>query len=254
MSKFFAYLRTREFRKNFLVAIVSLVSLLLIAFFSLRFYTNHGEALPVPELKGLMLEEAIQVLESEGFQYQVDSVYQADKKPGAVVEQDPDAGTRVKRNRVIYLTVITRTAPDVGFPDILNKTFLEVQAIITNYGLKVGDTSYVSDIERDRVLEAKFGGVTVKPGQEIPKGSRIDLVLGDGQGASEVDLPDLTGLTISEALFMLKGASLDLGDRVYEGSVLDSAKAKIIKQYPAVSDSLTKVSIGTKIDVVLSNQ
>lgn len=254
MSKFFAYLRTDTFRRNLLIAIGSVTGFLLIIFFSLRFYTRHGESIAVPQLKGLSVENAIELLESAGFRYQVDSVYQVNKQPGMVVEQDPDPGTSVKHNRTIYLTIITRSAPNVGFPDIVTLTFLEAKAILNNYGLKVGDTTYVSDIARDRVLEVSFAGRPLKKGQEIPKGSRVDLVLGDGKGASEVDLPDLTGLTLSEAIFSLKGSSLELGTVMYEGAVTDSASAKVIRQIPALTDSLTKVSIGTPVDVVLSNE
>jgi beta-lactam-binding protein with PASTA domain len=192
-------------------------------------------------------------LESQGFKYQLDSVYLPDKAPGLVVEQDPDPHTSVKRNRTIYLTIITRNAPDVGFPEIAGLAFLEAKTTLENFGLKLGDTTYASDISRDRVLDAKFGGVAIKKGQSLPKGSRIDLTLGDGKGASEVDLPNLIGSTLSEASFSLRGSSLELGIVGYEGTVNDTVSAKVIKQFPAVSDSLTKVTIGTRVDVILSN-
>ena len=86
MNKLLAYLRTQTFRKNLLIAIVSIAVFLLIIFFSLRFYTRHGEGTPVPKLKGLEVEEAVEILESQGLRYQVDSVYQVDKKPGLVIE------------------------------------------------------------------------------------------------------------------------------------------------------------------------
>ncbi len=253
MNKFFAYLKTAAFRKNLMIAIASVIVFMMIAFFSLRFYTRHGESVPVPSLKGLPVEQAIELLKSTGLRYQIDSIYQMDKKPGMVVEQDPDANTSVKLNRTVYLTIITRNAPNVSFPDLLTLTFVEARAVLNGYGLKLGDTMYVSDIARDRVIKVKLDGVTLERGQQIPKGSEIDLVLGDGQGASEVDLPDLTGLTLSEAIFALKGSSLELGHVTYGGSISDSSALKVVKQSPALSDSITKVNIGTTIDITLSN-
>lgn len=253
MNKFFAYLRTNTFRRNLLIAIGSIIGFVLIVFFSLRFYTRHDESVPVPKLKGLFVENAIELLKSEGLRYQIDSIYQMDKKPGLVVEQDPDPNSNVKLNRTVYLTIITRNPPNVGFPDILTLTFVEARAIINNYGLKLGDTTYVSDIARDRVLEVTFGGQPLKKGEEVPKGSKIDLVLGDGRGASQVDLPDLTGLSLDEAIFALRGSSLQLGAVSYEGNIIDSTTVKITKQFPALNDSLSKVTIGTPIDVTLSN-
>lgn len=253
MNKFLAYLKTETFRKNLIIAIISVIAFILLIFFSLRYYTRHGEGVPVPKLQGLAVEEAIRLLEDHGLEYHIDSVYQIDKPPGVVVEQDPDPNTNVKLNRTIYLTIITRTAPDVGFPDIFQKTYLEAKAILSNYGIKVGDTSYISDIARDRVLQVEFRGKQVDKGEQIPKGSVISLILGDGKGASEVDLPNVVGLELDEAIFSLKGSSLNPGVITYE-NVTDSATARVIKQYPALSDSLTKVSIGTSVDLILSNE
>lgn len=252
MNKVLTYLKTKTFRTNLIIAIVSVIGFLMLIFFSLRYYTRHGEGVSVPKLQGLSVEEAVSLLEQQGLEYHIDSVYQMDKPPGTVVEQDPDQNTHVKLNRTIYLTIITRTAPNVGFPDIFVKTYLEARAVLSNYGIKIGDTSYISDIARDRVLEVHFRGKQITLGDEIPKGSVISLVLGDGKGASEVDLPDLTGLLLNEAVLSLRGSSLSPGVITYE-NVTDSSTAKVVKQFPALSDSVSKVSIGSRIDLILSN-
>jgi type III secretion system FlhB-like substrate exporter len=41
---------------------------------------------------------------------------------------------------------------------------------------------------------------------------------------------------------------------IYDGPITDSAAAIIIKQDPMLVDSLTKVAIGTKINITLSNK
>jgi eukaryotic-like serine/threonine-protein kinase len=253
MNKLFAYLKTDTFRKNLIIAICSIAAFLLIIFFSLRFYTRHGEGIPVPKLKGLDVADAVQLLENAGLRYQIDSVYQMDKRPGLVVEQDPDASTNVKMNRTIYLTVITTNAPEVGFPDIFSMTYVEARAVLANYGIKISDTSYASDISRDRVLQVSYRGRNINQGDQIPKGSLIGMVLGDGQGASEVDLPNVTGLTLAEAILSLKGSQLDPGAISYEGAVADTASVRVIRQTPS-TDSLTKVKIGSRINLVLSNE
>lgn len=250
MSKFIEYLRTKTFRKNLLIAIGSIFAFLLFLFYSLGFYTHHGEGMPVPKLKGLPIAKAIQLLEEQGLRYQInDSIYLIDQAAGIIVEQDPDPNTNVKANRTIYL-IVTRDAPNIKFPDIEGRTFLEVRSILNNYQLKVGDTTYRSDVARDVILEAIFGDNSIKKGQQIPKGSRIDLILGDGLGASEVDIPNLLGLNLNEARMALLGSSLMLGNISFEGST-DSVNSKVVSQFPAISDTLNKVSIGTPIDIVL---
>jgi len=254
MAKFIEYLKTKSFRNNLLGAICTVIGILLIAFFSLRFYTKHGEGLEVPELKGLSLAQAVTKLEDLGLRYQIDSVYVMDKPPGIVTDQDPDANTFVKDNRTIYLTINTAQAPNVKFPDIESKSLREAQAILESYRLKLGDTTYKPDVARDVVLEAYFGGQLIRSGEVLPTGSRISLLLGDGRGNEEVELPNLVGLTIDEAKFSLKGAMLSIGQVTYEGQITDSANAVIVMQYPLVADSVIKVKIGTPINVTLSNK
>ena len=254
MRDFIAYLKTNSFRNNLLAALGTVTALVLIAFFSLRFYTKHGEGLNVPALKGLSVEQAVAKLESLGLHYELDSVYIMDKPPGMVVEQDPDADTFVKDNRTIYLTVNTSKAPNVNFPEVEFKTLREAQAILEGFGLKMGDTSYKADVSRDVVLETLFGGQSIKTGEVLPRGSRIDLVLGDGRGNEEVEIPNLIGLTQGEAKFSLRGSMLTLGTVTYEGPVTDSANATIVRQLPNNIDSLVKVKIGTPINIILSNQ
>jgi eukaryotic-like serine/threonine-protein kinase len=248
MSKFWAYLKTRSFRNTLLGAIGSILLLLLIAYFSLDYYTRHGSGVPVPLVKGLSSERAIQTLSDQGFGYQIDSVYVDDVAPGTIIEQDPDAGTNVKANRIIYLTMVTRLAPPIALPDLSDENYIEAVATLSNFGLKVGDTTSRSDIA-NHVLEVRFSGQVIKPGTKIPKGSRLDLVIGNGAGASEVDIPDVVNQDLDAAKFAIKGAGLTIGIIQYEGAITDSSNVVVTAQSPAKTDTVTKVSLGTRINL-----
>ncbi|RYE11934.1 MAG: PASTA domain-containing protein [Sphingobacteriales bacterium] len=252
MSKFWTYLKSKSFRNTVLLAFASVFAVVMIVFFSLSYYTRHGSGVPVPKLKGMSLEQAVQVLEAQGFEYDVDSTYLADEPPGTIIEQDPDPGTNVKEGRKIYLTMVTQLAPKVAMPDLEQKNYREAISTLQNYGLKLGDTSYRSDIARDRVLEVRIGGRVITTGTKIPKGSLVDLVLGDGAGASEVDIPDLLNQDLDAARFAIKGAGLALGTVTYEGSINDSSNVIVVSQSPMPTDSTSKVSIGTLINVTVS--
>jgi len=254
MGKFISYLKTTSFRNNLIAAVLTVVVLLMVAFFSLRYYTKHGQGLNVPVLKGLDFNQAVNKLEELGLRYEVDSVYIMDSPPGIVVDQDPNAGTFVKSNRTIYLTINTALAPNAKFPDIELKTLTEAQALIESFGLKLGDTTYKADVSRDVVLQATFGGQVIKPGESLPKGSRIDLVLGDGKGNEEVEIPPLIGLTKDEAIFVLRQGALNLGVINYEGTITDTANAVVIRQDPFATDSLIKIKKGTPVNITFSNK
>jgi beta-lactam-binding protein with PASTA domain len=254
MSNFIDYLKTKSFRNNLIAAIFTVVALLIIAFFSLRHYTKHGEGLNVPELKGLSLTQAVSRLDELGLRYEIDSVYIMDKPPGIVTDQDPEANTFVKDNRTIYLTINTAQAPNVKFPDIENKSFREVKSILESYRLKLGDTTYKPDVARDVVLEAFFGGQPIKTGELLPTGSTINLTLGDGRGNEDVELPNVIGFPLDEAKFSLRGSMLNVGKIYYEGVITDSANAVVIGQFPLPADTVIKVKIGSTVNLILSNK
>lgn len=252
MSSFFAYIKSKSFLVNLLLAALTVLFVVLAIIFSLNYYTRHGSGIPVPKLIDMQISRASALLDEQGFQYKIDSIYLPDREPGTVVQQDPDPTTNVKENRTIYLTIITKLAPNISLPDLENITFREATSTISNAGLKLGDTTYRSDIARNRVLEIRFAGETIKAGAKLPKGSRIDLVLGDGKGASEVDIPDLTNQELDAAKFVISQSGLTLGTVTYEGTITDSTKVVIKTQMPMKTDSTAKTSIGTRINVTVT--
>src|ERR1700744_1284422 len=252
MSNFGAYLKTKSFRNTVLFAIGSVIVVVLVAFYSLGYYTRHGSGIPVPKITGINIDRALNTLKEQGFGVSIDSVYVLDQAPGTVIEQDPDAGTNVKEGRVIYLKIVKNQAPNVALPDILDAPYISAAATISNYGLKIGDTTYKSDIARDHVLEVRFAGQPIQAGTKIPKGSKIDLVLGDGGGASEVEIPDLVNQDLDAAKFVLKNSGLTLGTITYQGAITDSTNLTVVAQSPMKTDSATKVSNGTRINLTVT--
>jgi len=251
MNRFWAYLKTTSFRNTFFAALGSVLLLVFIAYLSLDYYTRHGSGAPVPLVKGMSVDKAISTLTDQGFGYQIDSVYVPDQPPGTIVEQDPDAGTMVKANRIIYLTMVTRLAPNVALPDLEDQNYMEAVATLSNYGLKVGDTTTKSDIA-NHILEVHFAGQIIKAGTKLPKGSKVDLVIGNGAGASEVDIPDLVNQDLDAAKFVIKGAGLGVGTITYEGTITDSSSVVVTAQYPVKTDSTSKTSLGTRINLTVS--
>ncbi|WP_259069854.1 PASTA domain-containing protein [Mucilaginibacter sp. X4EP1] len=251
MNKFWAYLKTKQFRNTIILAAGSVLVVILVVFFSLGFYTRHGTGIPVPQLKGMQIERAMSTLKDQGFDYKIDSVYVLDKPPGSVVEQDPDSGTYVKENRTIYLTVVTREAPLVALPDLEPLTYREAAATLANYGLKIGDTTFKADIA-NHVLDVRFAGQSIKAGTKLPKGSKIDLVIGNGAGPSEVDIPDLVNQDLSAAKFIIKNNSLTLGTITYQGTIPDSTNLVVVQQSPMKTDSVNKTSLGTRINLTVT--
>ena len=161
----------------------------------LPFYTNHGDTVSVPDLSGMSYEEAANLLESSSLQFEIspDSGFSAEKDPLAILKQLPEANALVKKDRKIYLTLNARNAPILKMPSLINMPLKNVQEILANIGLLRGDIVYVPDIGINVVLEQRYKGAPIREGASIPKGSKIDLVVGDGMGNQLLSAPNFVG-------------------------------------------------------------
>lgn len=253
MKKIIELFKTRDFRKHFLIGIASIALLLLIIFTGLGFYTRHGESVTVPDLHGLDLKEAIKQLEDQGFRYNVDSIFSVSAPAGSVFDQEPEGNEKVKEGRMIYLVAISRTPPMVKMPDLKDVSLREATAILESFGLKTGALIYKPDLAQNSVLGVLYKGNSISKGHSLLKGSAVDLILGDGYGNLNVNLPDLRGLSIDEALFVLQGSKLNMGNiKLDPGS--DSTNARIYRQIPDfIPDSVIKIGQGEAIDIFLTN-
>lgn len=247
-----AFLRSKLFLLNLALAAVVIFAIFGFTYLWLDSYTKHGENISVPDLKGMKVNQVDSLVSGRHLQFAVvDSVFLPDFAPGTITEQDPLPNANVKENRTIYLTVNSGVPPKVQMPNLIDVSLRQAEAILQTYGLKVGEFSFRHDLAKNAVLEQKFRGRDIKPGTLINRGSIIDLALGDGIGSEKIAVPSLIGLTKSEALFVLKGSSLNPGAVIYDGTVKDSAAAIIYRQFPLPSDS-SAVNEGETIDIYLT--
>jgi len=257
----FKFITKRSFAVNFLVAIALLLLIAFLFFMSLDSLTRHNETIRVPQVSGRTLADATSVLEKEGFEVAVqDSVYIDTLQPLAVVKQSPESEELVKVHRTIYLTVNRAQPPLIEMPDLRGFSFRSAQLYLESLGLKIGDTSYTPDIARNAVKDQLFNGRTIEPGTKIPMSSAIDFVLGNGLGETQLAVPDLVGLTVSQAREYLSGDNVGVGVIITTGAVTDTANAYIVKQNPAPTTQLpsgetvhNRIRPGQLMDIWISN-
>lgn len=246
---FLKFLRSRAFFTNlFILAVLVIVSFFAITTM-LNNYTHHGESIPVPNLRGKKIGTLDEILSTHNFNYSiVDSLYDGDHPPGTVLDQDPAPKSKVKEGRMIYLTINATQPPDVKMPDLVDVSFRQAEAILGSYGLITGEIIYRPDLAKNAVLEQRYKGKVIKPGAMIPKGSAIDIVLGDGLGGNEILVPDLTGLTRFEASTRLIRSSLSLGAVNYDTK--DTSGARVYLQTPSAGDD-SYLPAGSNVDIYL---
>ncbi|WP_306352170.1 PASTA domain-containing protein [Flavobacterium sp. '19STA2R22 D10 B1'] len=196
LSKF---LTSRVFVKQLIIAavIVFIATFLLMKWLSVT--TNHGEEITVPDLKKMTATQIESKLENMDLEYViVDSVdYRSDFPKFSVVDQDPIAGAKVKQNRKIYVKLNSSGYAQVKIPDLIQRTYRQALPTLKALGLDEGKIIYVPNIAKDMVLEMRFNGKKLKPGDQVLKTSKIDLVLGDGKiGFEDNNTNDTDGVNI----------------------------------------------------------
>jgi len=247
------FLKKRRWLLHILLALLVYVVFFWIGASVLKSYTQHGETLSVPDMRGMSMQKVQEVLKSKGFEYKVvDSAYNAKRLPMTVLDQTPSANAKVKQGRTIYLTVNSKLPPQIKMPDLKDASLKQAQLILESAGLNIGKLIYKPDLAQNAVLDQLYKGEHIEAGTSIKKGATIDLVLGDGLGATEVEVPDLFGLTLREVKFVIDGSSLNLGRVIADNSVKgDTLDAWVYKQYPEYP-SEHKVNVGDVIDVYVT--
>ncbi|MEO6833669.1 MAG: PASTA domain-containing protein [Chitinophagaceae bacterium] len=237
-----------------LLLMLGIVALCYFIFFSsLSFITHHGDELKVPKVLGKDVKSAIKMLEGEGFEVHVDSSYQPDQKALIVLDQTPDVGEVVKNGRTLFITVNKSVPPTTPMPNLVNLSFRSAVLILNSNKLILGDTVYRPDIAEGAVLEQLWNGQSIRPGQPIPQGSTISLVIGNGLGNTEMNVPDVIGMTYPEAVAQLSGSGL-MFTSVFDMDVHDTTNAKVYKQTPnSISDLGTpsRIRQGDFIDLYI---
>src|SRR5580658_6662196 len=257
LSGVFKFLTSKPLWVNIVAGLVLLLLLLLLFLGSLALLTQHGKTMKIPGVTGLSYTEAKKTLEAQGFDVQIqDSVYNDTMRPLQVVKQFPEADNLVKINRTIYLTINRSQAPFIQMPNLVSMSLRSAEAVLRQYGLKLGDTIFKPDFARNSVLDQQYKGETIKPGASIQQGSAITLVLGNGIGGQEFGVPDLIGLTYVQARGRLDSMGLTIGYVTRAPDVRDSSEAYIVKQDPPQfgDEGPNHIHVGQSIDIWLDTQ
>ncbi|HRG58180.1 MAG TPA: PASTA domain-containing protein [Bacteroidia bacterium] len=215
----------------------------------LKSFTQHDIVVKVPELKGKSPKDLKELEKTIDLEFIInDSVYVVDEKKGTVIDQNPSAGSEVKQNRKVYITINAFKPPAIKMPKLIDFSLRQAKAVLETYGLEIGNIKYEPDFAKDAVLKQFYRGREIKPGDPIVLESKIDLVLGDGLKGEKVELPDLIGLNRKEAINKITENSLSIGSEVYDKTVEDSSKAIVYRQFPIYSSN-DKVNLGRAIDL-----
>ena len=234
--------------KHILVIAVLLSGAVYFALQSMHSYTRHDETIQVPDLRSYSISEVEDTLTLLNLQYVIldTAAYNPSYPKSSVTAHDPLPGVSVKKDRKIYLTLNPPEATMVTVPYLKDQHLRRAISFIESSGLVLGRFIYKDDLARDVVIGMKYEKNWLKSGESLPKGAKIDIVLGNGNGQVE-NAPELTALTLREAVEYIHYGSMNLGRVRYDKTVTDSLSAFVYKQKPAYDDN--PVKLGYEIDL-----
>lgn len=196
-------------RHPIISAIISIlivdILLLVIASFGLGWFTNHNQYQIVPELKGMNVAEAAAKLRQSNLVLEIsDSIFEASTSPGNIIIQTPKAGSKIKNNRTIYVTIRSFSTQQVSIPSIVDLSLRQGMSMLQAAGFKNIAVEKIPSEYSDLIYDLKMNGLSLYPGDKVPVNANLTIVVGDG------------------LLFQADSVILDnYNEAVIEGSVTD---------------------------------
>ncbi len=183
-----------------LFAMVAIVAVaVFITFRWINSYTEHGEAVIVPDITGLQEEDAINKLAQchlLGVAY--DHVYIKGIPFGEITAQRPNANAKVKRGRKVYLTVSSGNQPMIAVPDIAdNSSLRQAESRLRAAGFKLAPNDTIPG-ELDWVYGVRYNGRELQGEELVPEGAELTLIIG---GGSKIETATLGTPTVEEGWF-----------------------------------------------------
>lgn len=246
------FFKSKFFYRNLLLSIAAFIFLILFTVLILNLFTRHGSEKPLPSLIGLNIIEAQVLLEDLDYRYEVtDSVFMLKMAPGRIYDQNPVAGSMVKGNRKIRLSIYSTTPVMAAVPDVIDQSIRNAEGELLESGFVIERITYVPSDFTNLVLQQKYKGATIASGVKLPKGSAIELVVGRSGAGDVTKVPDLSGLSLGEAKAYAQSVQINIGNVLDDGTVksdADSLKAVVFKQSPRASEQAT-VRLGSVVDI-----
>ena len=167
-------------------------------------WTRHDASVSVPDVQGHSASEAESILRRAGLEADYKkSPFNPNLDPDTVVEQVPQAGANAKPGRRVYIYVNESPKALVAVPDVVTLSEGVARPKIRDARLVVGR------VEMDSARTPYENTVTRQSpvaGRQVPEGTQITLWISPGVGTERARVPDVTGLTPTEAREQLRKA------------------------------------------------
>jgi serine/threonine-protein kinase len=193
----------------------------------------------VPSVKGFPQERAIKELNKAGLKVTADPQASETVKRGFAVGTSPAAGTEVDRASRVRLFV--SSGPErISVPDVLGLTRESAETRITREGLDVRVQTEESEEAENEVIAQSPGA-----GSKLNRGDEVTITV--ATAPEQVSVPDVTGLSRSDAVGTVRAAGLatSVRERATDSEDEDGV---VLQQIPAAG---TEVDSGSSVTLIV---
>ncbi len=222
---------------------------------TVRISISDGWTNYVPDVRNLLLEQAIAQLTGEGFVVEYEEVYSDDNAPGTVISQDIAPDTLLVRDSVIHLLVsLGREDVDSSKMEIVadyaGMDFEEAKAILAELHLYALQLEAVYDPE---IPAGVIISQDIPKGKRVPQGTVINMVVSLGVEMTRVPSVGMMNASSARALMEEAGLKAVLVYTASSGYAKDCVISQNVaggKQVPVGSEIWLTVSLGKDSYVV----
>jgi len=198
------------------------------AYFTLTFIIKSEDTVIVPDLVGKDVVSALELLTDLHLNTKVSgSEFSPQFPKNYVVFQEPDAGSEIKKDRDVRI-IISKGPQNILMPNLISLSEQQARMIIEENGLVGGHLSHTYNgfVEADHVIAQVPAAGTM-----ITRRAGVDMLLSLGPHPVKYLMPDFSGVSLDQALFLIEKANLKVGDI---RSQLDAKKERnaVIGQEP----------------------
>lgn len=209
-------------------------------------FSPFGEksvSVEIPDFCGMAGSE---ISREDWMELQTEYRYDASTAAGVVLSQSPTAGSRRKLTaenpQCTVSLVVSLGEETLTLPDVVGEDAREVVAELRTQGFTVETVTQAGAYPEGTILSMEPRG-----GTELPRGGKVVLTVSAGAPSATVTVPNLLGLSRSDALVQLWLSQLMLGEVVEVDS--ERTIGSVIRQSHQPG---TLVTAGTSVTLYIS--
>ena len=208
---------------------------------------GDGSQAEVPDLEGKTQTQAENALTALGLSVDITEKFSDTVDKGYVISTSPKAGSKVDKGGVVQVVVSKGSEADamVEVPTLTNRDEATAKQLLSSAGLASGSVTqeFSNTVESGRIISQNPNA-----GTKVEKGTKVSYVVSKGPETKYVRVPDLRGMTESQARQALREAGLSVGE-VNDDYISSSNVNRVVEQ--SISKG-TSVEEGTSVSFTVN--